>query len=102
MKQKQTPLTHSPQISLLLDHLSKICMFFFFFLTKWPRVSKQGSNWLLAVRAEKHSCDSKRILSSGGFGGRFRPQMGSKGSALGMGPGGRAQAAQAILVFKAI
>ncbi len=44
---------------------------------------------MLAVGAEKHSRDRKRI-SSGGFGGRFRPQMGSKGSFLGGGPGGSA------------
>ncbi len=56
----------------------------------------QGSNWLLAVGAEKRGRGSKRI-SSGGFRGRFRPQMGSKGSVLGGGPGGRARA---ILVFK--
>ena len=46
----------------------------------------QGSNWLLAVGAEQRSRDSERI-NSGWYGGRFRPGMGSKGSALGGGQG---------------
>ena len=54
-------------------------------------IHQQGSNWLMAVGAEKRGRDSERI-SSGGFGGRFRP----------WGARGRAQASQAILVFKAI
>ncbi len=48
----------------------------------------QGSNWLLAVGAEKRGRDSKRISSSG-CGGRFRPQMGSKGIVLGGGARGQ-------------
>ena len=65
------------------------------------QVRDQGFNWLLAVGAEKRGRDSK-CISSGGFGGRFRPQMCSKGSVLGGGQGAEPRQLRQFWYLKAL
>ncbi len=78
-----TEVTRAPGVIVLLVFVIRA-----FFRKKHNR--SQGSNWVKAPGAEKARPRNRPPKAAGDMGGRLRPPSGSKGRALGRGPGGGA------------